>query len=92
MSKNNFDEKFTSFAYYHGDTMKSVEALLGISRQSLYDKRMQRFPFKLSEIQTMMVHWGMTPQEVYDMFLVEGLEDIKEKYANNDDIRKNETA
>ena len=87
-----FDEKFTSFANFNGDSMKNIEALLGITRQSLYDKRTQRFPFKISEIQLMMVHWGMTPEQVYDLFLTEGLDEIIEQYNENEDVVKNRLA
>lgn len=56
----------------HGDSMDSVAELLGITRQTLHDKRNGRSQFKPTEIKVLATHWDLSEDEIVEMFSLKG--------------------
>lgn len=56
----------------HGDSINSLAELLGISRQTLCDKRDERSQFKPSEITILAMHWDLGEDEIVEMFSLKG--------------------
>lgn len=64
MNKNLFRAMITA----HGNTQKDVAALLEITEQTLSAKVNGETDFKHSEIKTLIDHYGLTPEQVDEIF------------------------
>lgn len=64
MKKNLFNSKMALFE----DSVDSLTELLGVSRQTLTDKREGRSQFKRDEISKLSAHWNLTSDEIVEIF------------------------
>lgn len=59
---------FKSFMVLHEDTQRTVAEALKVSDQTISDKINGVSDFKQSEIKTLIERWGLTPEQVDNIF------------------------
>lgn len=62
---------FLSYMAYYGDTGESLSGYLNIHPRTFESKKNGNREFRLKEVKMLAKKWGLSPQQVWDMFLKE---------------------